>query len=61
MLKFTIGIPASRASFTTSTIEPGSGLVEQMPFAPAAMAARTASCWLGTSPEWNEVFTVLPV
>ena len=32
-----------------------------MPSAPAAMAARSASCCAATSPLWNEVLTVLPV
>ena len=55
------GMPAAWASLTTSFMLPGSGLVVTMASALAAIAERTASCCEGTSPEWNEVLTVLPV
>ena len=40
---------------------PGRGWWSRCRRRPAAMAARTASCCEGTSPEWNEVLTVWPV
>ena len=44
VLKLMTGMPAARASLTTSTRLPGSGLVVTMPSALAAIAERIASC-----------------
>jgi len=53
------GMPAARASLTTWTRLPGSGLVVTIASALAAIAARIASCCEATSPLWNDVFTEL--